>query len=210
MDNYQQLIKSLKQDGYLRTSAVIDAFLKIRREDFLPAELKNQAALNRALPIGEGQTNSQPLTVAFMLELLQPRTGQRILDVGSGSGWTTTLLAEIVGEGGKVFALERIEKIKQFGEQNVAKYGFLAEGRVVVLNQDGYLGLPEEVPFDRILGSAALPEIPRAWKEQLRIGGAIVAPVDDTIYKLTKTGENKFKEEKFPGFVFVPMIKEKH
>ncbi len=210
MGNYRQLIESLKRDGYLKTPAIIDAFLKIRREDFLPEDLKTEAAFNRPVLIGGGQTNSQPLTVALMLELLQPQAGQKILDAGSGSGWTSALLAEIVGDRGKVFAVERIDKIKQFGERNIGKYGFIKEGRVIVLNKDSYLGLPEEAPFDRILGSAALPEIPQTWKQQLKIGSVIVAPVDDIIYKLTKTSENKFEEEKFPGFVFVPMIKGKN
>jgi len=99
------LIRQLIAQNYLRTPEIIKAFQKIKREDFLPDYLKNEAEENYPLPIGFGQTISQPLTVAFMFELLQPQRGHKILDIGSGSGWTTALLAEIVGEEGRVYAI---------------------------------------------------------------------------------------------------------
>mgnify|MGYP001575730005 FL=1 len=99
------LIDSLIKEGWLKTPKIIDAFQKIKREDFLPDNLKDSAEVDAAMPIGFGQTISQPLTVAFMLELLQPKEGDKILDVGSGSGWTTALLASIVGPAGEVMGL---------------------------------------------------------------------------------------------------------
>ena len=119
------LIDSLIQQGWLKTPEIIEAFRKIKRIDFLPEDMKDLAELNEALPIGYGQTISQPLVVAFMLELLQPKKGEKILDIGSGSGWTSALLADIVSQkenSGKVIAIEFIPELKEFGEKNVAKY----------------------------------------------------------------------------------------
>ena len=95
------LIDSLVEQGWLKTPRIIKAFRKIKRIDFLPEDMKDLAELNEALPIGYGQTISQPLVVAFMLELLEPKPGDKILDIGAGSGWTTALLAEIVSQQGK-------------------------------------------------------------------------------------------------------------
>ena len=109
------LIKELIEEGVLKTPSIIEAFEKIDRKDFTPEGLRDKAYLNTPLPIGYGQTISQPFTVAFMLELLQPQSGDKVLEVGSGSGWQTTLLASIVGnfpiDGGKVFALELIPEL---------------------------------------------------------------------------------------------------
>ena len=123
-----KLINSLIKQGYLKSDILIEAFFNIGRKEFLPQELEDQAEVNIALPIGYGQTISQPLTVAFMLELLDPRAGQKILDVGSGSGWTTALLSFIVGAKGKVVALERIKELVDFGKKNVQKFGFCEKG----------------------------------------------------------------------------------
>src|SRR6056297_3585913 len=115
----ENLIKRLIDKGYLKTERIIKAFQDIERKDFIPDESKNRAGKNIPIFIGEGQTISQPLTVAFMLELLSPKKGDKVLDIGSGSGWVTALLAHIVGKEGKVFALERIPKLKEFGRKNV-------------------------------------------------------------------------------------------
>ena len=108
------LVKDLIYSGYLKTDRIIDAFSKIRRVDFVPEDLESAAQANIPLPIGQGQTISQPLTVAFMLEKLEPLPGNKILDVGSGSGWTAVLLAHIVGEKGKVIGMERIKELCDF------------------------------------------------------------------------------------------------
>lgn len=202
----KELIADLIQEGYLRSDRLKKAFLEINREEFLPRELKNQAWVNAALPIGSGQTISQPLTVAFMLELLAPQEGNRILDIGSGSGWTTALLAFIVGKKGKVIALERLKELVDFGERNVRKFGFVQEGRVEFYQKDGTRGFLEQAPFDRILISAAAREIPEPLKAQLKIGGKLVGPVGHSIVFLEKKGESDFFEKEFPGFIFVPLV----
>jgi len=212
------LINSLIQEGWLKTEKYIKAFEKIKREDFLPKDSKDLAELNEALPIGFSQTISQPLVVAFMIELLKPEEGEKILDVGSGSGWTAALLAEIVGEKGKVIALEIVPELKEFGENNISNYNFIKEGRVEVLCADGSKGYPQYASrpefaegFDKILASASVQgEIPRAWKEQLKVGGRIVTPIGNSIWLIIKNppagGQKEFEETEYPGFVFVPLI----
>lgn len=203
----KQLIQQLIDQGYLKTPAIIKAFSKIRRRDFMPDYLLNQESENAPLPIGEGQTISQPLTVAFMLELLAPKAGQKILDVGSGSGWTAALLAELAGKNGKVFALERVAELKEFGEKNAAKYDFF---NLKFFCRDGTRGLPKSAPFDRILVSAAAAEIPKALKEQLAVGGRMVIPTAaEDIRLIEKIAKNKFKEKIYKGFMFVPLIETK-
>ena len=251
------LIDNLIQQGYLKTPRIIEAFRKIKREDFVPEELKYETEGNYPLSIGHGQTISQPLTVAFMLELLQPQPGDRVLDIGSGSGWVTILLACIVSQRenpkskirnpclrrseapasrrqakqiqnsnfqnskqiststsaiplgllkGKVYAIERIPEIKEMGENNIKKYNF--KKIVQCFCGDGSKGLPEYVPFDKIHVAAAAEEVPQALKNQLAINGRMVIPVKGGILKLDRKKETEFKEEFFPGFVFVPLIKE--
>lgn len=202
-----KLINNLIKQGYLKSDALIEAFFNIERKEFLPPELEAQAEFNVALPIGYGQTISQPLTVAFMLELLDPRANQKILDIGSGSGWTTAILSFVVGERGRVIALERIKELVAFGEKNVQKFSFYKEGRVEFYENDGTEGFPQEAPFDRILVSASAQEIPAVLKEQLKIGGKLVIPVGQDIYYLEKKDADNFFEEKFPGFEFVPLVK---
>src|SRR3989338_6132902 len=214
------LIKELMEEGILKTPSIIEAFEKVDRKDFVPEELKDKAYLNTPLPIGYGQTISQPLTVAFMLELLQPEKGNRVLEIGSGSGWQTALLAHIVSGGGKVFAAELIPELMDFGRKNVAKYGFIKkglpagkEGTVEFHSFNAVKGFPEKAPFDRIISAASGMELPAAWKEQLKIGGRIVAPVKDAIHLLIKKGPSageaggkEFEESIYSGFAFVPLV----
>ncbi len=200
------LIDDLIKEGWLKTPDIIAAFRKIKRADFLPEEMRDLAELNEALSIGFNQTISQPLVVAFMLELLAPKEGEKILDVGSGSGWTSALLGEIVGERGKVIAIELVPELKEFGEKNAAKYGFVKEGRVEFICADGSKGCPREAPFDKILASAAAGKLPQAWQEQLKIGGRIVLPINSSIWLFTKKSEEEFDQIEYPGFVFVPLI----
>jgi protein-L-isoaspartate(D-aspartate) O-methyltransferase len=221
------LIDSLIQQGWLKTPRIIEAFRKIKRVDFLPEDIKDLAEANEALPIGHGQTISQPLVVAFMLELLEPLPGDKILDIGSGSGWTSALLAHIVssknlksksfpdlpsknqksGTKGKVIAIEVIPELKEFGERNVSKYDFIANQIAEFVLGDGSKGYQKEAPFDKILCSAALEgELPPAWKEQLKIGGRIVTPIASSIWLFIKKSEKDFKTQEYPGFVFVPLV----
>jgi protein-L-isoaspartate(D-aspartate) O-methyltransferase len=204
-----RLVHLLIKGGYLKSDLIIDAFSEISRIEFVPEDFESQADANVALPIGYGQTISQPLTVAIMMDLLDPKAGQNILDVGSGSGWTTALLCYIVGKKGRVTAIERIEALRKIGEKNVAKYGY-GKGKnkeiVAFYHGDGSEGFKKYAPYDRVLVSAAVQFIPEALKAQLKIGGKMVIPVRNSLTYLEKKEEGKFYKEEFPGFVFVPMI----
>ena len=202
----QGLIDELIHAGYLKTPGIIEAFRRVNRRDFLPSALRVDAAFNSPLPIGHRQTISQPLTVAFMLELLAPQPGDRVLDVGSGSGWTTALLAEIVGPKGAVYAIERIPELKNFGQKNVSPYDF---SNVNFFCRDGIRGLPDQAPFDKILVSAAARSVPGALRAQLKNGGRMVIPtIDEDIRLIEKSASGTFKETPYPGFIFVPLVEE--
>ncbi len=201
-----KLIEELIREGYLKTPSIIEAFRKIDRADFVPAEHKRSVYVNAPLPIGEGQTISQPLTVAFMLELLEPKEGERILDIGAGSGWTAALLAEIVGDEGEVIAIERISKLKEQAEENISKYGFIEKGTVKVIRGDGVGGYKKESPYDKIIAAAAGRIVPRAWKSQVKVGGKIVAPIRSSVFSLRKIDQNNFETREYFGFAFVPLV----
>ena len=202
------LIDNLIKEGWLKTPEIISAFRKIKRADFMPENMKDLAEVDEAMPIGQGQTISQPKVVAFMLELLEPKAGEKILDVGSGSGWTSALLSEIVGKKGRVVSLELIPELKEFGEKNAAKYGFVEKGTAQFICCDGSKGYEEESPFDKILASAAARRVPEAWKKQLKVGGRMVAPINSSIWLFVKKSENEMEEKEYPGFIFVPLIEE--
>lgn len=209
------LVDDLIKEGWLKTPEIIKAFRNIRRKDFIPEDVKNLAELNEALPIDFGQTISQPLTVAFMLELLRPKAGDKILDIGSGSGWTSTLLADIVGGSGKVIAIEVIPELKKFSEKNIRKYGFIEKKIVMCILGDGLEGFKKKAPYDKILVSASAKTnlVTQAWKKQLKIGGRLVCPIQNSIWLFIKQPsrkgypENEFQNKEYPGFVFVPLVK---
>ena len=207
---YTELINSLVSDGYLKTPSIIEGFKAIDRADFVSDENKNEAYVNSPLSIGFGQTISQPLTVAFMMELLSPKEGQKILEIGSGSGWQTAILSFIVSQNnaaGKVFSIERINELKEMAEKNVAKYGFIENGVAQIILADGSKGYKKEEPFDKIIaGAAAKKGMPQAWKKQLKIGGKIVAPVDQSVVVIEKTEKDTFIKKEYFGFSFVPLI----
>ncbi|MDP3974724.1 MAG: protein-L-isoaspartate O-methyltransferase [Candidatus Jorgensenbacteria bacterium] len=200
------LIEELIQDGYLKTPAIIEAFKTIDRAKFVPEESGASVYENRPLPLPGGQTISQPLTVAFMLELLAPKRGEKILDVGAGSGWQTALLAKLVGETGHVIAVERMKDLQEFAAGNVAKFGFIEKGTVRVVHGDASGGYAPEAPYDKIIAAAAARAIPEEWKTQVKVGGRIVAPVGEAIVMLEKTKPEEFEERKFHGFRFVPLV----
>lgn len=220
--NNKQLIEELTSDGYLKTAEIANAFRAIDRADFVLPGYRNEAYGNYPLPILAGQTISQPLTVAFMLELLEPKAGDIVLDIGAGSGWQTALLAHIVraqsanGKGqsvGKIIAVERIPELCEFAKNNIEKYGFIRDGVVEFHCQDATAAIPDG-PYDKIIAAAAaLKDIPDEWRQKLKIGGKIVAPIAGSIWRFTKrqeTGDKRqeiiWEEEEFPGFAFVPLV----
>lgn len=219
----EALIKSLINEEYLKTPAIIEAFKKIDRADFVLPEYKEEAYCNYPLPIPGGQTISQPLIVAFMLELLEPRAGEKILDIGAGSGWQTALLAEIVGTSGSVTAIERIKELCEFASKNIDKYGFIKNGQVKFYCYDATSEIPDG-SYDKIVAAAAATkDIPEVWRKNLKIGGIIVAPIGGSIWLFIKrrktiddrqkTKDNRqeiyWEEKEFPGFLFVPLIQDK-
>lgn len=200
----QNFVEKLIQDGTLTTPAIITAFKKIKRKEFLPDKVVGQENFDVPLPIGYDQTISQPYTVALMLEALQPKQGETILDVGSGSGWSTALLAEVVGPTGKVFGIERIKALKKFGETNAAKFNF---PNVQFIHGDGSKGLPQTAPFDKIMVSASAFKIPQALKDQLAVGGKMIIPTAaQDLRVIERVSETNFKETVFDGFLFVPLV----
>ena len=201
-----ELTNKLIKQGTLYSSEIIDAFRNIDRRDFVPDKYTDFAYEDHALPIGYNQTISQPTTVAFMLELLASRKGDTILDIGSGSGWQSALLAHIVGLEGHVYAIELIPELKKFGEKNIKKYRYVQSGVVTCLCMNAQNGLPEKAPFDRIIAAASTDTVSSKWKEQLKIGGRIIVPIKESVFLITKGERGEFEEKEFPGFVFVPFI----
>lgn len=202
----EALVEQLIQDGYLKTQSIIDAFKNVDRAHFVTEDQKQYAYKNYPLPIGFGQTISQPLTVAFILELLSPQPGEKILDVGSGSGWQAALLAYCVGGEGKVIGIERVPELKKFAEENSTSCEAISQNVIRLVEGDGAKGFEEEAPFDKIIAAATARAIPTAWKKQLKVGGIIVAPVEESIYVLEKKSQDEFEEKRYFGFNFVPLI----
>lgn len=205
----EALIRKLIHQGYLRSERVIEAMRKIPRHLFVPEDLILEAYDDRPLPIGHGQTISAPHMVAMMTELLEVEEGMRVLEIGAGSGYQAAILAELVGEEGKVFTIERIPELAEMARKNLEKVGL--SDRVVVVVGDGSKGLPEHSPFDRILVTAAAPSIPDPLLDQLKDGGVIVIPVGDMyIQELVwarKSGD-KLEKRYYGPCAFVPLIGE--
>ena len=180
------------------------AFKKMERKNFLHENSIVDAQLDTPLPIGFGQTNSQPSTVYMMLEWLEPESGDKVLDVGSGSGWTSALLSNLVGAKGKVFSVERIGELVEFGQQNCDRMG--------IRNVKFYLagkefGLAKYAPYNKILVSASCDKLPKSLLAQMKIGGKMVIPVGNNILEVTKLSDSKIDTITHPGFIFVPLLK---
>lgn len=179
------------------------AFQTVNRSAFVPASLRDIAEADKPLPIGYGQTISQPSTVRRMFEWLDASAGQTVLDIGSGSGWTTALLSTIVGDDGKVFAVERIPELVRFGRENCKRFGIT---NAEFFEATGEYGLLSKAPYDRILVSAAASDLPRTLLFQLKIGGKMVIPVRNNILEITKLAPKRYDTKIHPGFVFVPLV----
>jgi protein-L-isoaspartate(D-aspartate) O-methyltransferase len=182
---------------------IAQAFAKYGRSNFVPPEVKDRAQVDAPLPIGYGQTISQPTTVEMMLEWLDAQPGDKVLDVGSGSGWSTALLSHIVGPKGRVCAVELVPELVEFGMDNAERAG--VKNATFHQAAETY-GLPENGPFDRILVSAAADKVPKELVAQLKPGGKLVIPVHNSIYEISKTQNGEIKSQEHPGFVFVPLI----
>jgi protein-L-isoaspartate(D-aspartate) O-methyltransferase len=183
--------------------AVTAAFDAVPRTGFLPRSEVGRAAFDGPIQIGHGQTNSQPRTVADMLRLLEVGKGQRILDVGSGSGWTTALLAELTGPTGRVIGVERVPSLVRFGRKNLARSGH--PWSEIRRAEHGVLGVPEEAPYDRILVSAEADTLPRELVEQLADGGRMVVPVAGTMMRVDRRGDDVDVTE-HGYYRFVPLL----
>jgi len=191
-----ELIKSLKKKGF--PDKIISAFEKVKREKFVPENLQAYAYEDIALPIEDGSSISQPYTVAFMLDLLDLKQGQKILEIGSGSGYALALISEII-KSGKIYGIEINKRLAIKSKKALAK-----DSNIEIISRSGFSGLPQFAPYDRILISASAPQIPRNLYSQLKDPGIIVAAVKQSIYKITKQNGN-IEEKEFPGFAFVPL-----
>ena len=182
---------------------VVAAMRAVPRADFLPSKMRKLAEIDAPLPIGDDQTNSQPSTVEIMLQLLDVRTGHRVLDVGAGSGWTTAILTHLVGEEGRVLGVERQARLIPPARTALDKH---ASGRASIVRAlPRTLGVPEEAPFDRILVSAEALRVPDSLVDQLADDGVMVIPVDGIMHRVQRHGEER-RVSRHGLFRFVPLI----
>ena len=189
----------------VRDARVLAAMRKVPRERFVPEHLKDEAYADSPLPIGGGQTISQPYIVAFMIEALGLRGGEKVLEIGAGSGYAAAVLAEIAGE---VFTVERIAQLAERAATNLADAGYT---NVHVRHADGTEGWSDQAPFDAILVSAGAPDIPKSLMRQLAVGGHMVIPVGSDpraqeLIRVTRRDEDEYEREDIADVRFVPLI----
>jgi len=201
-----ELVTQLENENWLTSPNVKQAMLAVDRADFIPKELKNSAYIDEVLPIGYEQTISQPKVVAFMLELLSPQPGDELMEVGTGSGWQTGLLAYLVGKQGKISTIEVIEKLYKQAQKNLAKYDFDNINFFCQNAKESLPGLRKGKLFDGIISAAAGKTLPVEWQKQLKIGGRMVVPVGNQIVLCERKSGHKFLIQQYPGFSFVPLV----
>lgn len=213
------LIEKMIDTGILKTPRIIEAFRRIDRKVFVPTIHQDRAYIDEPLPLGFGSTISQPSTVAFMLELLEPAPGENILDIGSGSGWQTALLAHIVShnefgrplsleESGHVVGLEHIPELAKESVSRLHQFSFIARGIAEIHAKNGEYGYPEKSPYQAIIVAAGVREVMPTWKKELVLGGRLVFPKKWSIVRMKKEANNTFSEEQYEGYIFVPFIRE--
>lgn len=203
----KKLVQLLAQEG-IKSSAVLDAIGEVPRHFFLDPAFDKIAYENRPFPIGEDQTISQPYTVAYQTELLNIKPNEKILEVGTGSAYQALILARL---GAEVHTIERQKKLFDMMESKRKKHAFFQNESVQYYLGDGYLGLPQRAPFDKILITAAPPYIPEKLMAQLKVGGQMVVPVQEeenrqVMMRIEKNEDGTWLEEKFDYFIFVPML----
>ncbi len=203
MNNMYTLVNEMIVSEILKSQEIIDAFSAVDRKYFVPYSVAEHTYVDVPLSIGNQQTISQPSTVAFMLEHLNVQDGDTVLDIGSGSGWTTALLCHLAGESGSVRGLERVDALVELGKNNLATFHTHTHCHITKAGEK--LGLPGE-QFDKILVSASADEIPEELFLQLKVGGTLVIPVGKSIFKFKKVSETHIEKEEFYGFIFVPLI----
>jgi protein-L-isoaspartate(D-aspartate) O-methyltransferase len=199
------LINYLKNSRFLTDDKVESAFRNIPRHEFVLASELDHAYDNEPLPILKNQTISQPGVVSRMTEWLDVRKGQKILEIGTGSGWQSAILSYLVGDG-TVYSVERHSELVRFAKENLKK---LKIDNVHVVLADGSMGYPEESPYDRIIITAACTEIPLPLLDQLNENGLIIAPVGDTsqsLVLLQKTSKGIIELKNESRYVFVPLM----
>lgn len=210
MDTYRhrgmrrQLVEELRERG-IQNEQVLATISAIPRHLFMDQMFEEWAYQDKAFPIGKGQTISQPFTVAYQTHLLDLEKRMKVLEIGTGSGYQAAILGFL---GARVYTIERQEALYYKTSQLLHD---MQIGNIRTYWKDGYLGLPEFAPFDRILVTAAAPEFPKKLLTQLKIGGKLVIPVGDhkgqTMYRITRIDEKEFEQEVFDAFRFVPMLK---
>ncbi len=206
---------NLVREGVLRSPNIIRAMKQVPRALFLPERSVEYASVDAPLPIGKGQTVSAPHMVAIMNEALELELGHRVLEVGAGCGWHSATIAEIVApkeasrsERGHVYTVEIVAELAQNARENIIHHGF--GDRVTVIHADGSLGHPDQSPYDRVLVTAAAPDVPPPLLEQLRIGGALVIPVGNvalfqSLIRVRKGADGCLSRENLGGVAFVPL-----
>lgn len=205
------LIERMRSKGNLTSERVEEAMRSAPRHRFVPEKVRDKAYADAPLSIGHGQTVSQPSVVAKMTEYLQAEEGDRILEIGAGSGWQSAVLSFLVGEDGEVYTVELVESLAEQAKENLEEAGV---ENVEVVVGDGSTGLEEHAPYDGIICTAVSPEVQEDWVKQLKVGGRIVAPVSGMVLHslvvVEKTGEEDTEVvEKERGYRFVKLKGEK-
>jgi protein-L-isoaspartate(D-aspartate) O-methyltransferase len=201
-----KLVNDLVQKGYLKSERIIDAFSEISRIEFVPDEFQLQAEADVSLPVGFGQMIPSPMVAAMMLELLEPCEGNRVLDAAFGTGWLGAILAYVVGETGKVVALEKNAELKEIGKYNVEKFGYVRKGIVQFPEEAQIADYLTGDAFDRILFVSGLEMDLAELKSNLKVGGKMVICVRNDVTYFEKKAEDEFLEEKYSSFSSEPIL----
>jgi protein-L-isoaspartate(D-aspartate) O-methyltransferase len=204
MDKNEEMVRKLLDEGWANDE-VAAAMLKVKRELFVPQAYAMYAYYDTPLPIGYGQTISAPSIVAIMTRVLDLKKGMKVLEIGAGSGYQAAIIAEIVGDEGIVYTIERIPELVKIADENIKKLNFK---NVKIIYGDGSLGYESEAPFDRIIITAAIPAISDNLIKQLKRGGKLVAPVGSLYFQdlVVIEKNDEIKENKILPVVFVPLI----